>query len=320
MKLDDLFCVVNGIPASKLQVRSKKENDSDIPLIRPSSTQRRTIGGGWVHRHAVKEKYIWPRETLFVSTNGEGSHSYSYVSDFEFIPGGAIAILVPKRGMNLSEKLFYAQCITLNRFKFSYGRRPTGQRLKSIDLPEKAPDWCQEYAIQKMSQPTFSTPDLDFSAVSKKMFKMSDLFAIERGNSGNLKDFFPGNIPYVGASAQKNGVTKYLDGTPDYAGGKITVSNDGSVGEAFFQSDPFFASSAVFILSPKNFILTKEIALFLCTLIRQEKFKYSYGRKWNMDLMKTTEIPLPERNGCVDWIFISDYMNQLCSYKSLAQP
>ena len=38
--------------------------------------------------------------------------------------------------MSLEEKLFYAVCITKNRYRFSYGRKPKGKRLKSLVLPK----------------------------------------------------------------------------------------------------------------------------------------------------------------------------------------
>ena len=37
--------------------------------------------------------------------------------------------------MPLFEKIFYAYCISINRFKFSYGRKPKGERLENIMLP-----------------------------------------------------------------------------------------------------------------------------------------------------------------------------------------
>ncbi len=37
--------------------------------------------------------------------------------------------------MTLREKLFYAMCISRNRFKFSYGRKPKGEKLERIMLP-----------------------------------------------------------------------------------------------------------------------------------------------------------------------------------------
>lgn len=46
-----------------------------------------------------------------------------------------VAVLKPKRKMTLREKLFYAMCISRNRFKFSYGRKPKGEKLEAIMLP-----------------------------------------------------------------------------------------------------------------------------------------------------------------------------------------
>src|SRR5260370_25490583 len=45
--------------------------------------------------------------------------------------------------MSIQEKLFYARCITLNRFRFSYGRKPKGDRLKAIDLPPFPDKWIK---------------------------------------------------------------------------------------------------------------------------------------------------------------------------------
>lgn len=38
--------------------------------------------------------------------------------------------------MSIEEKLFYAKCITANRYLFSYGRKPKGNKLKSIKVPK----------------------------------------------------------------------------------------------------------------------------------------------------------------------------------------
>jgi hypothetical protein len=43
--------------------------------------------------------------------------------------------------MTLQEKLYYSICITANRFKFSYGRKPKGDRLKDISIPSTPPDF-----------------------------------------------------------------------------------------------------------------------------------------------------------------------------------
>jgi hypothetical protein len=63
---------------------------------------------------------------------------------------------------------------------------------------------------------------------------------------------------------------------------------------------PFVASDDVNVLYPK-FPLNQYIAIFLCTLIRQEKYRYNYGRKWHAEKMRESVIRLPSRNGTPDW-------------------
>ena len=85
-----------------------------------------------------------------MSTNGQGSHTFSYVSTTEFVANSDVSILIPKRKMSLQEKLFYAQCITNNRYKFSYGRKPKGARLLAVKIPEYPPKYVTEYCIEKV--------------------------------------------------------------------------------------------------------------------------------------------------------------------------
>ena len=134
-RLDKIFDLYNGIPSSELNRFIKKETKNCIPYIRPSYRQETSIDA-FVNKYSIQEKYIFPKETLYVSTDGQGSHTFAYVSSFEFIPNSNVSVLMPKREMGLKEKLFYALCITKNRYKFSYGRKPKGERLKSVLLPK----------------------------------------------------------------------------------------------------------------------------------------------------------------------------------------
>lgn len=139
MKLEDLFDVRNGVASSGLTI-SPSPAPGSVPYLRPASTQQRTVSG-WVPESDIGSRNIYPEGTLFVSTNGEGSHSYSYVSRFRFACNSDVSVLLPKREMTLNEKVFYARCITMNRYKFSYGRKPKGTRLKQLELPDTVPAW-----------------------------------------------------------------------------------------------------------------------------------------------------------------------------------
>lgn len=134
--LSELFHTRNGVASSGIKRLHYKKNDNWIPYVRPSYKQSTSIDA-YVNKNMFTQDEIFPKGTLYVSTNGQGSHTYSYVSVCEFVPNSDVTVLIPKEPMTLKEKLFYSMCITHNRFKFSYGRKPKGFRLESVLLPDK---------------------------------------------------------------------------------------------------------------------------------------------------------------------------------------
>jgi len=313
MKLEDLFDVRNGVVSSGLPV-SQAPAPNYIPYLRPASTQQRTVAG-WVPEEAVGSKNIYSEETLFVSTNGEGSHSYSYVSRFKFACNSDVSVLIPKKEMTLNEKIYYARCITMNRYRFSYGRKPKGDRLKQIELPEQAPVWVHQTfppSNSKLEQAAtqIATPIMDTS--NWRFFILGNLFDIQKGQRLTKANMLRGSTPYIGASDTSNGVTAYIGQAPIHEGGTISVSYNGSVAEAFYQPEPFWATDDVNVLYPKGFKLTPEIALFFCTLIRLEKYRFNYGRKWHLERMRDSTIKLPvTQDGNPDWAFMKIYIQSL---------
>ena len=147
-RLDNLFEVKSGIVVSGLNISLQKLTDNYLPLVRPSKTQQ-TSYVKYVDTTSIDSKYIYPRHTLYVSTNGQGSHTYAYVSPFEFVPNSDVSVLVPRRKLSLQEKLFYAHAISVNRKWYSYGRKPKGNRLKSLKLPKFPPPFVYESNIFK---------------------------------------------------------------------------------------------------------------------------------------------------------------------------
>lgn len=133
--LSNLFDVINGTAATDLLRYPTKKSENWIPFIRPSYRQSTSIDA-YVNKYLVPQDKVFPKGTLYVSTNGQGSHTYSYVSVTEFVPNSDVAVLIPKKPMTLREKLFYSMCISRNRFKFSYGRKPKGDKLASVMLPK----------------------------------------------------------------------------------------------------------------------------------------------------------------------------------------
>lgn len=147
--LESIFELHNGISSDKVIKNKTKQSDNWVPFIRPSYRQATSVDA-YVNKLLVPSDKLFPQGTLYVSTNGQGSHTYSYVSASEFVPNSDVCVLIPKRYMCLREKLFYAMCITKNRFKFSYGRKPKGNKLASILVPNRIPADFNELDITRL--------------------------------------------------------------------------------------------------------------------------------------------------------------------------
>ena len=314
IRIDELFEIINGIPSSQVDVLNKYRKNRII-YTRPSNNYRGTIAG-YIEESTVDAGMIFPIETLFVSPDGEGSHTYSYVSICKFVPNSNVAVLIPKSKLTLQEKIFYSTCITSNRYRFNYGRKPKGERLKSISIPEKdkIPDWVNNVAtpqLDHVNRPfnTTSSPNIDIS--NWNFFKIEDLFEIKKGRRLTKANMGKGRVPFIGSIDSNNGYREYIGQKPIHTGNTITVNYNGSVAEAFYQPNPFWASDDVNVLYPR-FQMNQYIALFLITLIKMERYRFNYGRKWHMERMNISAIKLPViESGIPDYGFMENYIKTL---------
>jgi len=148
-------------------------------------------------------------------------------------------------------------------------------------------------------------------------YKIGDLFKIMRGkNSKNPKT--KGNIPFISSTSTNNGIHSFIeyDEIKIIDGNTITVANNGSVGETFYQKNIFSASSDVSILILKDKLLTENIAMFLIPIIKKIGHKYNYGVKWSLDKMREDFIKLPSKWNNEfefepDWEYMNNYISDL---------
>lgn len=321
MILSDLFNIHSGISATTLFVSESIESENHIPLIRPTSNFKNAIVG-YVDKREVNEKFIFSEQTIFVSTNGAGSHTYSYVSNFEFIPNSDVVALVPKLDLTINEKVYYAMCITKNRYRFSYGRKPKGERLANIELPsrEEIPAWVYEMeppTYDNIVEPAVYSEPMDLNTVEWKEFYIGDVFNLSRGvilPKKDLKDL--GEIALICTSANKNGILGYIEDDSEIKFKKqknvISISMDGSVGKCFYQEKWCIPNNITSILIPKPFVLNKYVALFLIPILEKERFRYSYGRKLSQERFLNSKIKLPiNLSGEVNVEFMESYIKSL---------
>ena len=134
-------------------------------------------------------------------------------------------------------------------------------------------------------------------------------FDIKKGKRLTKDDMIPGNINFIGSTASNNGVTASIsNNTHIHEGNKITVTYNGSVGEAFYQTDKFWASDDVNVLYFKQH-LSEHLALFFCTSLRKTGKKYGYAYKWTKELMTEDIIKLPvTSSGEIDYKFMETYI------------
>lgn len=285
-------------------------------------------------------------------------NAYYQDEPFFAVSHGRVNILLPKFKLNSFIGLFISTIINNEKYKYSYGRALYSNVVSSmvIKLPTHIdkdrgeytidenrtysdegyiPDWqfMEDYIKSLHHKPittkvkTGNMPKLNLQ--SWQWFSMSKLFDIKKGKRLTSADQEEGSNNYVGAIDSNNGIANHIGQAPIHKANTISLSYNGSVGEAFYQSEPYWATDDVNALYSKYDGFNKQIGLFMVTVIRQEKYKFSYGRKWTLDNMNKTEIKLPiqrdnkgnpiiddnhtysDKGYIPDWQFMEDYINSL---------
>lgn len=257
---------------------------------------------------------IEPNHSNIISVARTGSVGASFYHEYKCYITDDCMVLSAKTELDRLAMLVYSKIIECNAFKYNYGRKVTPSRLskESIPIPDEIikissnlsyPDEPPSSAFSK--NPT----EADLLAKLTGSFKLSDIFEIKKGQRLTKFNMTAGDTPFIGAIDSNNGYRQYVSVTPNHPGNTITVNYNGNgVADAFYQPAPYWASDDVNVLYPK-FELTPFIAMFLCTLIRREKFRFNYGRKWHLGRMNEAIIKLPEAaDGQPDWEFMEAYV------------
>ena len=146
-------------------------------------------------------------------------------------------------------------------------------------------------------------------------FKVGDLFNVEYGSFIAQKDSVneSDGFPHVTTSGINNGISYYVE-NPMFDGNCITVASDGAMGASFYQANPYSASNIVSNLVPKNNTPLNEYnAQFICSLLRKQSEKYSWGGfKFSVGRVRETSLLLPATpSGDPDWDYMESYMKEM---------
>lgn len=125
-----------------------------------------------------------------------------------------------------------------------------------------------------------------------KYFNLDKLFDIRAGNYYYSHEYDEGDTPYISASNANNGIQQRINLQADFDGNCIVTGKVGCT--AFYQSEPFCATSDVNIFRAKNFEMNRQIGIFIVSIINfSENYKWNYGRQCRIGDSKKIKIKLP---------------------------
>lgn len=327
-KIESLFTIRKG---KTLSTDNKSLYAGNIPCINGSAEKNGVMC--YLNNNITEIGFVlFKAPALSLSRVGNSGKTFFQPSDF-FVADNAFAL---KAKENIDERayIFLSTVLDLEIPKYAYGRPIKEPIYKEVTVMLPAtfdvdrnntyrysedgyvPNW--EYMSQyigslKDRRITTKIKHSEMSVDSSNWceYPLGQLFKIEKGKRLTKADMIEGNDNYLGAIDNNNGVRQKIVAEKLWKPNCITVNYNGSVGEAFYQSEPFWASDDVNVLYPNGWELNKYIGLFIATIIKAERPKYNYGRKWKKEIMKKSVIKLPTKNREPDWSYMENYIKSL---------
>lgn len=321
----DIFSIYNGKGITQEEI---EENPGNLEAVQSGENKMGVIG--YIDRdYCIKNDYtLTDNPCLTVARTG--TSGFVSFHPHGCVVGDSAKILELKEVeyRNNNVYLFLRTVLEANRYRYSYGRKVKEDLYYQtiVELPATAngkPDWrFMENFIKKLNYKPLTTKvhstNIPLCTNEWKEFHLGGdlgLFDIKKGKRLTSDDQTEGNTIYIGAIDSNNGVANYIGQSPIHSGNTISLSYNGSVGEAFYQPLPYWATddvNALYFKESNNYPFNKYIALFICTILKKEKYRFSYGRKWTLENMNDTIIKLPVNSeGKPNWEWIEKYMKSL---------
>lgn len=289
-----IFIFIVGTPQLKQEIFTCYMAEDGLETIKNQG--RHDIRGRW---EAIEQRWV------DIVRKQTGSNTIQWIRPDEHLSYQEdIKVPMPTRADFMKRTLAYA-LFKQGIDEQSFFENVSENRLYGTPLAE-------EY--KEILAPT-DIPEIPLSTDQWKNFSLGGadgLFTIAKGSRLTKADQRDGRINYVGASAFNNGITNHIGNDDEVCeAGTISVCYNGSIGEAFYQDEPYWATDDVNVLMPK-FKLTPYIAIFIATVIKNESIKYAFNNKWTKELMEHSEVALPAKSdGTPDFDFMERYIKSL---------
>lgn len=317
------FFSLKDIFDSNLKIKkyqSEPEAKGTIPYITSSSINNGV--SAW-----VDEIPSFSKESLTISTNGQCFDAFLQLN-IPFCISTDVEILYNKN-FNTKHYLFIATILKLEQYRWSYGRKPKNGKVfnTKIKLPvldngqidllymESYIDslFKRERENHKLDHRSKVNTSYDLKLKTWQSFKIggeNGIFKVFRSKNVIAEDasnYLGDEIPYVTRTENNNGIDFFINTNSDFKleeGNCITIGGEGA--NSFYQPYNFISGNNIAKLySP---FLNEKNALFIVTLLKLEKFRYSYNRAFNRHLIENTHLFLPSKNGQPDWEFMTNFI------------
>lgn len=147
-------------------------------------------------------------------------------------------------------------------------------------------------------------------------FFLNEVFDVNSGVRLTNQDKENGKKPFIGATDNGNGITGFVGNTNKSQDSNVLgVNYNGAPGIAFYHPYTALFSDDVKRLKLKDESHnTKNVLLFMASIVMKQRGKYSYGYKFNASRMNRQKLYLPVNNqGQPDY----DYMEQYIKNKMI---
>lgn len=319
-RIGELFDILNGTGITKKEIY---EHPGSLPAIQSGKENNGCLG--FIDEDYCKIRNYKISKGMCLTVARSGSSGFVAFQPMKCVVGDSAKILQPIFDANRDRLMFLRVLLLVNMSKYAYDDKVTYENyindtIKLPVLPNESPDWeYMESYIRRTEKKLSNRIDLlgkvrcshKIDISSWKAYKIASLFHVVKGTRLTKANMLPGETNFIGASAANNGITAKIGNRENiHPANTITVTYNGSVGEAFYQAQEFWASDDVNVLYPL-FTMTPSIALFLIPIIRRVGKQYAFVDKWEKETMENDEIFLPTKDNHPDWEYMMLYINNI---------
>ena len=320
--LSDVF---TRIEPGKVSQAYQLEEGTDIPYLGAKKDDNGVMA--WC---AANNELKSKGNCVVLICDGQGSVGLANYMESDFLGTVNLMLCYNDSHLNQYTGLFLATIISQERPKYSFGRKwKTHLNDTLIKLPQTetgAPDWgFMEQYIKTLNYKPLTTSNRNMERTNSlsierwRPFKVNELFEVKYGINMELDTCIEAEpsdtdaVNFVARTESNNGVSarvKPVDGKEPQPAGLITCAGGGSVLSTFLQEESFYSGRDLYLLIPL-YPMSKLAKLFCITVLKANKYRYSYGRQANITLPHL-ELMLPvNAEGAPDFDFMESYMKSL---------